>query len=121
VIDESRDGLARELARMNLPINLYTQFYWKIDLHNLLHFLRLRADSHAQYEIRVFAEAMLDTVRRWVPIAWQAGEDYKRGAATLSAPAMDVVRRLLAGEEVTQADTRLSKREWDELMLSLGR
>ncbi|WP_445681725.1 FAD-dependent thymidylate synthase [Radicibacter daui] len=121
VIDESRDGLARELARMNLPINLYTQFYWKIDLHNLLHFLRLRADSHAQYEIRVFAEAMLDTVRRWVPIAWQAGEDYKRGAETLSAPALDVVRRLLAGEEVAQADTRLSKREWDELMASLGR
>ena len=65
VVDPGRQGLARELARMNLTLNTYTQWYWKIDLHNLLHFLSLRADPHAQYEIRVYAEAMLDTVRRW--------------------------------------------------------
>jgi thymidylate synthase (FAD) len=62
-------GLARELARMNLPANVYTQWYWKIDLHNLFHFLRLRADVHAQYEIRVYAQIMCDIVKDWVPQA----------------------------------------------------
>src|ERR1700683_5055235 len=66
--DPSREGLARELARMNLTLNTYTQWYWKIDLYNLFHFLSLRADAHAQYEIRAYAEAMLETVRRWVPL-----------------------------------------------------
>ena len=72
MLDEERHGLARELARMVLPANIYTQWYWKIDLHNLLHFLSLRADPHAQYEIRVYAEAMLDVVKRWVPITYEA-------------------------------------------------
>ena len=67
--DPERPGLARELARMNLTLNTYTQWYWKIDLHNLLHFLSLRADAHAQYEIRVYAQAMLKTVKAWVPVA----------------------------------------------------
>src|ERR1700744_419139 len=81
-VDESRSGLARELARMNLSLNFYTQWYWKTDLHNLLHFLSLRADAHAQYEIRVYAEAMLRTVQAWVPVAHQAFLDYRLGAAT---------------------------------------
>jgi thymidylate synthase (FAD) len=68
-LDPSRHGLARELARMNLTLNTYTQWYWKTDLHNLFHFLSLRADAHAQYEIRAFAEAMMTTVEAWVPIA----------------------------------------------------
>jgi thymidylate synthase (FAD) len=63
-----KKGLARELARMNLTLNTYTQWYWKTDLLNLMNFLRLRADSHAQYEIRVYADIMLDTVKKWVPI-----------------------------------------------------
>src|SRR3546814_12627424 len=75
--DEGREGLARELARMNLTLNFYTQWYWKTDLLNLLHFLSLRADSHAQYEIRVYAEAMLDTVKRWVPACHDAFIDLK--------------------------------------------
>ncbi len=121
VIDEGRAGLARELARMNLPLNIYTQWYWKIDLHNLLHFLSLRADPHAQYEIRAYAEAMLETLRRWVPATYDAFESYVLDGAQLSGGGLAVVRRLLAGERVTQAESGLSKREWRELMATLGR
>ena len=120
-LDPARQGLARELARMNLTLNTYTQWYWKIDLHNLLHFLSLRADAHAQYEIRAYAEAMLETVRAWVPVAYQAFVDYRLGAATLSAPMLAVVRRMLAGESVEQAESGLNKREWGELTGVLGR
>ena len=121
-IDERRSGVARELARAALPVNYYTQFYWKIDLHNLLHFLSLRADAHAQYEIRAYAELILDEiVRRWVPVTWQAFQDYVHNAASLSAGALGVVRRMLAGEPVTEADSGLGAREWRELMALLHR
>jgi thymidylate synthase (FAD) len=116
VIDENRKGLARELARMNLPVSAYTQWYWKTDLHNLFHFLRLRADPHAQYEIRAYAEAMIDVTKKWVPIAAQAFEDYRMNAASLSSKGIDIVRRMLKGENVTQESSGLSKREWAELM-----
>lgn len=114
-------GLARELARMNLPVSYYTQWYWKIDLHNLLHFLALRIDPHAQHEIRVYAEAIAGVVRDWVPLCWEAFEDYRLGAATLSRQMLVVVRRMLAGETPTIEDSGLSRREWDELMEVLGR
>ena len=120
-LDPSRQGLARELARMNLTLNTYTQWYWKIDLYNLFHFLSLRADAHAQYEIRVYAEAMLRTVEAWVPLAYQAFRDYRLGAVTLSAQMLVVVRRMLAGEAVEQAKSGLNRREWAELMAALGR
>lgn len=113
--DPDQPGLARELARMNLTLNTYTQWYWKTDLHNLLNFIALRADSHAQYEIRVYAEAMMRSVAAWVPLTFQAFSDYRLGAATLSAQMLAVIRRRLAGEDVGQADSGLSKREWDEL------
>ena len=113
--------LARELARTALPVNFYTQWYWKIDLHNLLHFLQLRLDRHAQYEIRVYAEAIADVVRQWVPLSWEAFEDYRLNAYTLSAPALAVVHRWLAGETVTPAESGLSKREWAELCARFGR
>jgi thymidylate synthase (FAD) len=119
--DPSRQGLARELARMNLTLNTYTQWYWKIDLYNLLHFLSLRADAHAQYEIRVYADAMLRTVAAWVPVAHQAFLDYRLGAVTLSAQMLTAVRRMLAGEAVDQANSGLNRREWAELMAALGR
>jgi thymidylate synthase (FAD) len=119
VFDESKSGLARELARMNLPVNFYTQWYWKIDLHNLLHFLRLRADAHAQYEIRVYAEAMLDILKAWVPITYQAFMDYRVGGTALSAKGLDVVKRMIGGEKVTQEQSGMSKGEWRELMQSL--
>lgn len=119
--DPHRVGLARELARMNLTLNTYTQWYWKTDLHNLLHFLSLRADPHAQYEIRVYAEAMLESVKAWVPGCYEAFCEYRLGAVSLSAGMLSVVKRLLAGEAVTQETSGLGKREWQELMASLDR
>ncbi len=118
--DPGRLGLARELARMNLTLNAYTQWYWKTDLHNLLHFLSLRADPHAQYEIRAYAEAMLATVQAWVPAAYQAFLDYRLGAVTLSAGMRAVLRRMLAGEAVDQASSGLPRREWAELMAAVA-
>ena len=111
---DGQQGLARELARMNLPMNIYTQWYWKTDLHNLFHFLRLRADAHAQYEIRVYAEAIAACVRDWVPLAYAAFEDYRMGGATLSAKAILVLKRQLKGETVTQEESGMSKGEWRE-------
>ena len=113
-------GLARELARMNLTLNTYTQWYWKSDLHNLLGFLSLRADAHAQWEIRAYAEAMLRTVEAWVPLTYAAFQDFRLGAATFSAPALAVLRRMLAGERVEQEGSGLSRREWGELQAVLG-
>lgn len=120
-VDPARQGLARELARMNLTLNTYTQWYWKTDLHNLLHFLSLRADAHAQYEIRAYADAMLDMVRAWVPLTCAAFEDYRMGAVTFSASMLAVLKRMLAGEAVEQKGSGLSKREWTEMMAALGR
>jgi thymidylate synthase (FAD) len=119
--DPGRVGLARELARMNLSLNFYTQWYWKIDLHNLLHFLLLRADPHAQYEIRAYAETMLDTLKRWVPMTYAAFLEYRMHAAVISAKGLKVIRRLLADEHVDQPSSGLSPREWRELMETLGR
>ncbi|MEQ9259304.1 MAG: FAD-dependent thymidylate synthase [Roseovarius sp.] len=120
ISQEGQKGLARELARMNLPANIYTQWYWKVDLHNLLHFLRLRADAHAQYEIRVYAEEMCKVVADWVPFAYRAFEDYRMGGATLSSTALDCVRRMLKGEQVTQESSGMSKGEWREFMGVIG-
>ncbi|MFD2739013.1 FAD-dependent thymidylate synthase [Sulfitobacter aestuarii] len=120
ISQDGQDGLARELARMNLPANVYTQWYWKVDLHNLFHFLRLRADAHAQYEIRVYADAICKVVADWVPAAYGAFEDYRLGGATLSGKALDCVRRMLKGEAVTQEDSGMSKGEWREFEAVLG-
>jgi len=121
MLDDSNIGLARELARMNLTLNTYTQWYWKTDLQNLFHFLRLRADSHAQYEIRVYAEAMMETVKAWTPLAYAAFTDYRLGAVTFSAKMLETLKKLLANEPVDQPSSGLSKREWSEMMASLGR
>jgi len=119
--DPDRSGLARELARINLTLNTYTQWYWKTDLHNLMNFLRLRADPHAQYEIRVYADAMIDSLNAWVPLAAEAFREYRLDAVQLSATGLAVVRRMLAGEAVGQGNSGLAKREWRELMALLGR
>jgi len=116
IIDEKKSGLARELARMNLTLNSYTQWYWKTDLLNLMNFLFLRADSHAQYEIRVYAEKMLDTVKKWVPITHAAFLDYRVGAAHLSSKGLKIVKSMINGNKVSYEDSGLSKREWNELM-----
>ena len=116
VIDEKKSGLARELARMNLTLNSYTQWYWKTDLLNLMNFLFLRGDSHAQYEIRVYAEKMLETVKKWVPITHAAFLDYRVGAAHLSSKGLKIVKSMINGNKVGYEDSGLSKREWNELM-----
>ncbi len=116
IIDEDRPSLARELARMNLPVNFYTQFYWKIDLHNFMHFLSLRADSHAQYEIRVYAEKMLEILKAWMPMTHHAFMEYKMGATHLSKTATDIIRRRLKGEAIDAKSSGLSAREWGELV-----
>ena len=115
-IDENAVGLARELARMNLTLNTYTQWYWKTDLLNLMNFLRLRADNHAQYEIRAYADAMLDTFKKWVPITYEAFMDYRVGGTEVSAKGKIIIQKLIKGENVSIDDTGLSKREWNELM-----
>jgi thymidylate synthase (FAD) len=121
VIVPDAPGLARELARMTLPTNYYTQWYWKVDLNNLFHFLSLRADAHAQYEIRVYAEEICRIVERWCPMAYEAFKDYRMTGTAVSGPGMAVIKRLLAGESVTQENSGLGKREWTELMATLGR
>ena len=118
--DPERPGVARELARIGLGLNTYTQWYWKVDLHNLLRFLRLRADSHAQYEIRAYADVILDIVKHWVPLCHEAFMEYQLGAFSLSASSLHLVRRALAGEDVDYEGSGLSRREWDELDAVLG-
>jgi thymidylate synthase (FAD) len=123
-VDDGAPQLARELARMDLTLNYYTQWYWKIDLHNLLHFLSLRLDAHAQHEIRVYAEVIADMVSAWVPHAWEAFEDYRFGAVTLSRQDLWVVRKVLAGIPLDDAleGSKLSTREQADLrkLLVLG-
>jgi thymidylate synthase (FAD) len=125
--------VARELARIDLPLSTYTQWYWKIDLHNLLHFLRLRVDPHAQYEIRAFARVMAGMLKRVAPLAFEAWVDYDLAGASLSRGELGALRRLVtvtddgvaarAGARVSGADLErlgLSRREVDELREKLG-
>jgi thymidylate synthase (FAD) len=114
IVDPTKECLTRELARINLSVNFYTQMYWKIDLHNLMHFLTLRADSHAQYEIRAYAEVMLKLLERWVPFTYEAFLQYRKEAAHLSKNGLETVKKLLKGEKVTQEESGMSKREWQE-------
>lgn len=96
----TKGNVSRELARIGLPINLYSEFYWKIDLHNLLHLLSLRLDAHAQEEIRVFAQAINDLVKQFVPVTVQAFEDYRLNAVTFSAVEIGVLQNILIKAEV---------------------
>ena len=120
IIDEDNVGITRELARINLTLNHYTEWYWKINLHNLLHFLALRADSHAQYEIRVYAEVMLDIVKAWVPFVYEAFIEHRKNGANISKTGLEIVRKMVKGEKVDQETSGVSKREWDELMTILS-
>ena len=111
---DNKKGLARELARMNLPTNIYTQWYWKTDLHNLFNFIRLRNDKHAQYEIRVYAEIISEIVKKWVPKAFQAFLDYQLNSIHLSSQAVECLKKKLKGEKIAFENSGMSKREWDE-------
>lgn len=120
VVDPDRPGLTRELARIGLSLNTYTQWYWKTNFHNLLHFLQLRTDPHAQFEIRVYADLLLDIVRRWVPLSYEAFVEYRLNAVTLSGTALGIVQNVLRGQNVTFEESGLSRREWNELSEILG-
>lgn len=119
---EFDNGLTRELSRMVLPLNIYTQWYWKVDLHNLFHFLRLRADPHAQMEIRVYAEAICQLVKEWCPIAYEAFEDYRLHAVSLSRQEVEIIKLLTTRNPaafralVDEESRGLSDRERRELV-----
>ncbi|HUX79691.1 MAG TPA: FAD-dependent thymidylate synthase [Alphaproteobacteria bacterium] len=112
--DPNKDKLARELARINLSVNFYTQWYWKIDLHNLMHFLALRADSHAQYEIRVYADIMLGLLERWVPFTYEAFMQYRKEGVRFSKNGLNALKKIVKGQPVSQEESGMSKREWQE-------
>ena len=120
VVNENNIGITRELARMNITLNYYTEWYWKTNLHNLLHFIALRADQHAQYEIRVYAEAIADIIKSWVPLVYDAFEEYRMHGVNISKKAMEVIKKKLQGMEVTQESSGIGKREWEELMKILS-
>ena len=117
--DQGGYDMAREQARMILPVNIYTEMYWKIDLHNLFHFLRLRADSHAQYEIRVYADLICDLVNRWVPEAFRAWVDYRRDAVTFSRMEMGALREFVHSGTIPKIEGA-SVREATEFLTKLG-
>ena len=112
-LDEKRPGIARELARMVLPLSSYTQWYWKIDLHNLMHFLALRFDDHAQYEIRVYAKVMLDLVKKWVPLTYDAFTRNRVNSLTLSSEAIEYLKMKIKNKKSSK--TKINKRELDNL------
>jgi thymidylate synthase (FAD) len=120
IVNESKKGLARELARMNLTLNTYTQWYWKTDLLNLLSFLSLRSDDNAQYEIRAYADVMIDCLKKWVPITYEAFMDYRVGGMELSSKGRLVISKMIKGKSCDFENSKLSKREWNELMESFG-
>ncbi len=119
VLDPTRSGLTRELARMNLTMNYYTEWYWKVDLHNLFHFLSLRADSHAQYEIQAYANTMLELVKKWVPLSYEAFVKYRQQAMHLSQPAAEIVKKLVKGQKIASTEKGMAEREWREFLEQL--
>jgi thymidylate synthase (FAD) len=113
-------SLTRELARTVLPLAVYTEMYWKIDLHNLMHFLRLRADSHAQYEIRCYAEVILEILKKWLPCTYDAFINYKKDAVSVSKKCAELLKRAVNGEKISEKDSGLSKGEWLEFSTAFG-
>ncbi len=121
IINDNKTGLSRELARINLTLNTYTQWYWKIDLHNLLHFLFLRDDSHAQYEIQAYAEIILNKiVKRWVPHTFSAFKEFQLESYNLSKTAIEIIKKKLQGKKISYEKSGLSKREWIEITNKFG-
>ena len=119
--NDDKVGLSRELARINLTLNTYTQWYWKIDLHNLLHFLFLRDDPHAQYEIQAYAEIILNKiVKRWVPYTYNAFKEFQLESYNLSKTAIEIIKKKLQGKKINYEESGLNKREWIELTNKFG-
>ena len=113
-------GISREIARMVLPINIYSQWYWKVDLKNLLDFLKLRTNPHAQYEIRVYAEEIEKILSQWLPITYSAYKNHTKDGVSFSSKAMKVMKSMMAGDMMDQETSGLSKREWDEFTAQIG-
>ena len=120
LLNEGSLGLARELARMVLPVNFYSQWYWKVDLKNLLDFLNLRTDPHAQYEIRAYAEEIGKIVRKWLPVTYGAYKKHMKDGVSFSSEAMKVMKVMMAGDMMDQETSGLSKREWNEFTAQIG-
>ena len=119
--NDDKTGLSRELARINLTLNTYTQWYWIIDLHNLLHFLYLRDDPHAQYEIQAYAEIILNKiVKRWVPYTYDAFKEFQLESYNLSRTAIEIIKKRLQGKKISYEKSGLSRREWIELINKFG-
>ena len=113
--EEDRASLSRELARINLTLNTYTEWYWKTDLHNFMHFVSLRAESHSQFEIREYGIVLLKILSKWTPLTYKAFLSYRLNSAELSMEAIEVIRKIIAGNKVTKNISKLSNREWKEL------
>ncbi len=113
--EKERNSLSRELARINLTLNTYTQWYWKVDLHNFMHFVSLRADSHSQFEIREYGKILLKILSKWTPLTYKAFLSYRLKSAELSMEAIEIIRKMIAGKKVTKSKSNLSNREWKEL------
>jgi thymidylate synthase (FAD) len=107
-------SLTRELARTVLPVSVYTEIYWKINLHNLLHFVKLRADSHAQYEIRCYADVILDIIKKWVPYTYDAFVNYRQESVSVSCKCVDLINKALSGKKVSKENSGLSTGEWQD-------
>lgn len=126
-LNEDHD-LARELSRIVLPVSTYTEWYWKIDLHNLFHFLRLRSDPHAQHEIQVYSQLIEDLVQKWVPEAYRAWVDYRRDAGTFSRMEMDALRNVIGnclcgsdlGTNEATSFMGMTSRERSEFLAKIG-
>ena len=113
--DNNRPSLSRELARINLTLNTYTQWYWKIDLHNFMHFVSLRADSHSQFEIREYGKTLLKILSKWTPLSYKAFLSYRLNSAELSMESINVIKKMISGKKVKKDKSNLSNREWKEL------
>ena len=113
--DNNRPSLSRELARINLTLNTYTQWYWKIDLHNFMHFVSLRADSHSQFEIREYGKTLLTILSKWTPLSYKAFLSYRLNSAELSMESINVIKKMISGKKVKKDKSNLSNREWKEL------
>lgn len=127
-INRLNKGIAKEQARKDLPLSTYTEAYWKCDLHNIFNFLRLRMDSHAQYEIRMYANAMAEIVKQVVPIAWEAFEDYVLYAKRFSRMEMEMLREMylqlqhyhkMHTRQPEQKPESMTQREWKEFLEKL--
>ena len=115
-MNPNKVGIARELARITLNLNYYTEWYWKIDLNNLLHFLKLRLDANAQYEIRIYAEEISKILKKWVPLTHAAFVNYQKESMFLSKIEQEILKKIMANKKIITKPDNISIREWQEFL-----